>query len=309
MSKNKDQSNKSLNGKNFNKLVANRFDGWHDGYERIFFGSEVPCCHRELINRDQERITSAKFDQVLFIVLHNVKKVLVISLDNTTTIRERVEQKTNEGVSLQCLKEPLKEMILQEYPDLSDYDFVFTMTLSIPDELSPTLKNFLQENDNVHNATIGINYKTAGNWVTNEYRDGLDFAARLSEIIAVLNHIIDNQNKYIIDRGILSRVWIELYATTYENMPLCSLNLSKATRQRDYLIWYLEHYPKKYHREEIDEFLHDCKLTYKSSSTNKAKIKLIIQHLKNNFPPQVDFNILEDVEFEHDKLRKMGRLS
>ena len=124
MSKNKDQSNKSLNGKKFNKLVAKRFDGWHDGYERIFFGSEVPCYHRELINIDQERITSAKFDQVFFIVLHNIKKVLVVSLDNTTTIRERVEQKTNEGVSLQCLKEPLKEMILQKPEMFNDFELV-----------------------------------------------------------------------------------------------------------------------------------------------------------------------------------------
>lgn len=309
---NQDQSNKSKNGHKFNDIVTEHLQKWHDGVERFFVGAEQKIYGIKIVNIDQDQIFCVTFDHIVAIVSHIQNTVLIITIDNTTTIRERTSQKALEGVSLQVLKDSLKNKFLEKYPQFDDYNFTCAMTLGIPDHLDPTLKNLLSEEKTVHETIIGINYKTDGDWSSNLYKDGLDFAARLSDITKILDYILANQHTHIIDRGILARTWVEIYGITYENMPHCSLNISKANRQRDYLIWSLENRANEYNAKcgyaPLDRFLDIRGLKYNKSDTKAEKIQIIIQDLKTNFPPQVDFNILKDVEDYHNQLRFLGKL-
>ncbi len=309
---NQDQSNKSKNGHKFNDVVTEHLQKWHDGVERFFVGAEQRAYGIKTVNMDQDQIFGVTFDHLVAIKSHIQNTILLAPIDNTTTIRERTSQKALEGVSLQVLKDSLKNKFLEKYPQFDDYNFTCAMTLGIPDHLDPTLKKLLSEEKTVHETIVGINYKTDGDWSSNQYKDGLDFAARMSDITKILDYILANQHTHILDRGILARTWVEVYGTTYENMPICSLNLSKANRQRDYLIWGLENraneYDAKHGYAPLDRFLNMRGIKYNKSATNAQKIQLIIQDLKANFPPQVDFNILKDVEDYHNQLRSLGKL-
>ena len=309
---NQDQSNKSKNGHKFNDVVTEHLQKWHDGIERFFVGAEQRVYGIKTVNGDQDQIFGVTFDHLVAIKSHVQNTILLAPIDNTTTIRERTSQKALEGVSLQVLKDSLKNKFLEKYPQFDDYNFTCAMTLGIPDHLEPTLKKLLSEEKTVHETIIGINYKTDGDWSSNQYKDGLDFAARMSDVTKILDYILANQHTHILDRGILARTWVEVYGTTYENMPICSLNLSKANRQRDYLIWGLENraneYDAKHGYAPLDRFLNMRGIKYNKSATNAQKIQLIIQDLKANFPPQVDFNILKDVEDYHNQLRSLGKL-
>ena len=335
---NTDQRSKSVNGNKNNTVFSKESAQWADDKNRLNLFKE----HMNvLITLRGEGVFECpytdKFDQTIAAVVETKKTVLVVCVDNTTSYRERVSGKTNEGVMMEKTKQSLTNEILNKYPNLIGYHFVFLCAVIFPDKLEK-VSNPEKEIKEIDKFLVGVNYKLSGRHITDEFKNGIDCAMRSKDLFDLLDEIIENPDDYIMDKLVLAYAWIKKYDGVERYRPSLPLNEHNAFYCRDLLIWSLNNDESKYYRvnknqddnnkskkkkkkknkrekkkpvvENEDDYIdslrdfliaHDCPYNAEDSFTTKKSN--VIEHLLKVFPAQESMSLLPYIEKEFDHIR------
>lgn len=314
-----DQAEKSRGGDKNNKENTQFFkDFWDNGKNKLLLGAEITTIHTEsVLGGVVERTYHVQMDQVLIAVCEKAKKAFIVNIDGTTTFRgERVSTKANEGATVQYNLKEMEELVLTQYPHLSGYEFIHICGVMLPDHLDPKLKNLAKEERNATKFCVRVNYKTEGKYITDEYKNGMDFAMRQGEFLAALNEMVDNEDDYILDKNTLAYIWIKQKGDNFYYMPRLVLNDESAMTRREHLIYCIQqdvdHYaanpPKSEpNTDKISIFLRNHGVQMPKKTNCAMKAQKVVEYLLNNYPKQTEMTLLAAVERQNEQLRRLGR--
>ena len=314
-----DQAEKSRGGDKNNKKNTQFFkDFWDNGKNKLLLGAEITTIHTEsILDGVVERTYHVQMDQVLIAVCEKAKKAFIVNIDGTTTFRgERVSTKANEGATVQYNIKEMEEIVSTQYPHLSGYEFIHICGVILPDHLDPKLDNLAKEEHDATKFCVRVNYKTEGKYITDEYKNGMDFAMRQGEVLSGLNELVDNEDSYVLDENTLAYIWIKQKGDDFYYMPRLVLNEQSAMTRREHLIYCIQndidYYAKKPKKSEpntdkIALFLKDKGIQFPKKATRAMKVQKVVEYLQNNYPEQTEMTLLVAVEKQNEQFRRLGQ--
>ena len=304
MAKNQDQASKTISGAENNKENTRFFrDEWANTTNKLFCGSEVTCIHTEKIYGGMcARTYHIQIDQLIVAVCEKKRMAIVVYIDGTTSFAgERVATKANEGAVMHYIKRESEEIIIRKFNHLCGYKFVHILGVLLPDGINKSLKDVKKKEQDAKKFFIGVNYATIGKYSSDENKNGMDFAMRKSELSSVLNEIVENENKYEINKGVIARVWIEQKGNDFGFMPNLILNDESAALRREHLLYCLKNDSHNYttkargQKNAIDQvtaFLMEHNVAFKKNLKQSIKLEMVIEYIENNYPQQTEFSML-----------------
>ena len=321
--KNQDQSAKSLSGKENNEENTRFFqDEWANGIDKLFLNQEVTSIYAPtILDGMVARVYHIQMDQIIIAVCKKARTAIVVNIDGTTTFRgERVSTKANEGALIHYTKNQIEAMIVKQFEHLHGYRFIHVCGVLLPDKLSQDLKNLEKEESDVTKFSVGVNYKTIGKYITEKYKNGMDYAMRKSELADALDDIVDNENDYMLDENVVAYAWIKQKGNDFCFMPNLLLNDKSATERREHLLYCLQndtsHYTTKPTKgekgsDQVTLFLNAHNVPFDPKATGETKLQLVIDYIKNNYPPQKEISMLRLIDEQNADLRanKNNKLS